>query len=463
MLSEYRQRFGQFHTDLNREDYLFRAGRKAKRESTYIFSEYSDLFRLSAVDEMRAKLEVTSESRETERISIRRLIAFALENHLAAQVRDLSAEIESYETKANHSAQHLRAERFEKLHEGARELGHESYLALRREHQGSIGGVDFDKLIVQANQFLAKTESCYVSFLSSLLRKEEDVSIEGATEADLDRLQQYSRFDAFFPREQMLRMYRELFAALGFNTDRQSNVEIDSAARPNKQSRAFYSPIIIPDEIKLAVNLNGGQANYCEFLREAGHVQASAWTSRNLYPEFQIGGDAVIVEAWGLLFENLLLDESWLTSTFGFVENAEFCRALAAFRLMSLRRHVAKLNYEIEFHAGKLSGGAGKRYVELMTDAVRVRFDDAECLRDVSDDFRSASRLRAAAFEVQLREYLKTKFGSRWWASAKAGETLIDLWNTGQRYSAEELARIIGLGDLDFDCLVSEALNQIDV
>ena len=446
MLSEYRQRFGQFHADLHREEYFFRSGRKRDCETAYIFSEYSDLFRLSAVEELRARLEETSEYRETETGSIRRLIAFALENHLAVQVREISAEIEDYESTANHTAQDLRAERFEKLHDGARALGYDNYLAMQREHHSPMGGVDFEKLIAQANQFLVKTESRYVSALAPLLLREANVSIDQATAADLSRLQRYARFDAFFGREQMPRMYRELFSALGFNTEKQSNVEIDSVPRPNKQPQAFCSPIRIPDEIKLAVNFVGGQANYREFLREAGHVQHFAWTSRNLYPEFQFDGDAAVGQAWGILFENLLLELAWLIGTFGFVENAEFRHALAVLRLMELRRQAAALIYESEFHAGVLTGRAGKRYVELMTDAVRVRFDESECLRELSDDFRPASFLRAAAFEAQMRDHLKTQFGSRWWASAKAGEMLIDLWNTGQRYGVEDLARMIWAG-----------------
>ncbi len=462
MLSEYRQRFGQFHTDLYREAYLFRSGRTTCNETSQIFSDYSDLFRLSTVEELRAKLEETSEYRETERTSIRRLIAFALENHLLAQVREISAEIEEYEANASRAAQDLRAERFEKLHDGARALGYESYLAMRREHQAPMCGVDFETLVAQANQFLAKTESRYVSALAPLLLRKANISIDQATVADLDRLQRYTCFDAFFGREQMPRMYRGLFAALGFNTENQSSVEIDSAPRPNKQPQAFCSPIRVPDEIKLVVSFAGGQSNYSEFLREAGQAQHFAWTSRNLYPEFQLGGDAAVGKVWGMLFENLLLDLTWLTGTFGFVENAEFRQALSVIRLMELRRQAARLIYEAEFHAGNLTGRAGKRYFELMTDAVRVRFDDAEHLRDLSDDLRSASFLRAAAFEAQMRDHLKTQFGSRWWASAKAGEMLIDLWNTGQRYGVEDLARMIGFGELDFEYLAVDLLTQMD-
>lgn len=487
MLSDYRKQFAEYHSELQREDYLFRSGRSASRDLSHIYSEHSDLFRLSAVDELRARLADTSESRKTERASIERLIAFALAGNLAARVRDISEEIENYEAAARvdwaskadpdvqriafsqteellatesdrnrrrdlHArrsnvikrAEDLLAERFNKMHSGAVELGFENFPAMR-------GQLNFDKLTNSAAKILEKTESRYVSSLAPVLLREADVSIDEATAADLPYLQRYARFDAFFTREQMLWIYRELFSNLGFSTYDQSNIELDSTVRPGKQSQTFCSPIRVPNEIKLSLNLTSGQRSYSEMLRAAGQAQAAAWTSRNLPPEFQIGGDAGVVEAWAMLFENLLLDESWLACTFGFVESAEFRRSLTVLRTMKLRQQAAKLIYETEFHSEKLSSGAGQRYAELMTDAVRVKFDGAECLREVSDDFRSADYLRAVAFEAQMRDYLKTKFGSRWWASAKAGEMLIDLWNTGRQYSVEELAAMIGLGELDFD------------
>jgi hypothetical protein len=422
------------------------------------------------------------------------LIAFAIENNLVSRARDVSEEIEYYEAEAQitwngeqvsfhqsadllaneadpkrrhdlyarradviQGAQDMRAERFRTLHEGAQELGFENYITIRRE----LRGVDCEKLMVQAEQILAKTENRYVSSLAPLLVREAGVSIDQATAADLGWLQRYAHFDAFFGSEQMPRTYRDLFVAPGFDIEKQSNVEIDSTTRPNKQPQAFCSPIEVPDEIKLVVNFTGGQSNYGEFLRAAGRAQHFAWTSRNLYPEFRLGGDTAVGEAWGMLFENLLHEPAWLAGTFGFVENAEFRHALAVLRLMAVRRQAAKLIYETEFHAGKLSNGAGPRYAELMTTAVRVRFDETEAFSDVSDNFHPASYLRAAAFEVQMRDHLKTQFGSRWYASGRAGETLIDLWNTGQRHSVEELAAMIGLGDLDFDCLTADTINQL--
>src|SRR5262245_32096885 len=100
MLSEYRQRFGEFHTDLGREDYLFRSGQKSKRETAYILSEYRDLFTPTKIEELRSALSALPAYRKTEASSIRRLIGFAVEGTLSAKMKELSGQIEQYESSA---------------------------------------------------------------------------------------------------------------------------------------------------------------------------------------------------------------------------------------------------------------------------------------------------------------------------------------------------------------------------
>jgi hypothetical protein len=57
-----------------------------------------------------------------------------------------------------------------------------------------------------------------------------------------------------------------------------------------------------------------------------------------------------------------------------------------------------------------------------------------------------------------LREHLRTRWGRRWWASRKAGDELIDLWNVSSRYTVEELARQIGFGEISFDLLADSLI-----
>ena len=491
-LTEYRQRFGDFHSNLNRDYDLFFSGQQAKLETNFLYSEYSDLFSRPTIAALRQELDACS--RADDRSALKLLLAEASHEHLTARVRPLTEEIRAYEAYAtlmwegeitsfpqttallqrepNPTKRHdlaarraevikdiqdLRDERLEKLHAAALDFGAENYLTFYSE----LRDVAYEKLALQLQPLLTQTESRYVAALSPLLAREANVTLDEATNADLPYFQRLTRFAKFFPAWQLQHAYRETFSGLGIFTYKQNNIVIDDQPRPRKSTQAFHFPIRVPDEIKVVFTLTDGARTYASFLHEIGHTQHYAWTSRNLYPEFQWSGDSAVREAFALLFAGLLQDEHWLGDLLKYYESQELRHVLATQKLLRLRRYTAKLNYEVELHAGKLTSTAGVRYSELLTDAVRVRYDETEHLRDVEDSLAAANFLRASAFEAQLREQLKTKFGSRWWTSHKAGDYLIDLWNTGGRYQAEELAKMIDLGELSFDWLAEECLASL--
>jgi hypothetical protein len=125
-----------------------------------------------------------------------------------------------------------------------------------------------------------------------------------------------------------------------------------------------------------------------------------------------------------------------------------------------VRRACAKLNYEIALYDSPQvrSSNLSMTYATLQTEATGFRRDPSLYLWDVDDGFYAAAYLRAWAFEVSLREHLRTRWGRRWWASRKAGDELIDLWNTASRYTVEELARLIGFGEISFDFLADSLI-----
>ena len=130
-------------------------------------------------------------------------------------------------------------------------------------------------------------------------------------------------------------------------------------------------------------------------------------------------------------------------------------------RLVTVRRYVAKLCYERRLHSASELTGQAQLYAELQTTATRFKTSAAEFLFDLDDSFYSAGYLRAWAFEVLLREYLKTRFGSRWWTSLRAGAFLKEIWETGDRYTADEMAAQLGVGAIDFDPLADEFNNVL--
>jgi hypothetical protein len=118
------------------------------------------------------------------------------------------------------------------------------------------------------------------------------------------------------------------------------------------------------------------------------------------------------------------------------------------------------LRYEIAMHdsSSLRSEQLSATYAEALSQAIGFRRDGALYLTDIDDGFYSSAYLRAWAFEASLREYLRTRHGRRWWASRKCGDELIDLWNTSSRYTVEELAALIGFGEISFELLADNLI-----
>ena len=142
-----------------------------------------------------------------------------------------------------------------------------------------------------------------------------------------------------------------------------------------------------------------------------------------------------------------------------FGDNRDFIRSAILTRLVTIRRYAAKVIYERDLHSSENLTSAGSIYSRLQTDSTRFRTGETDFLYDVDEGFYAANYFRAWAFEVALREYLKTRFGDHWWTSNRAGNFLRDIWETGDRYNAQEMAAQIGIGPITADLLVEE-FNQ---
>jgi len=492
MLDQYRRDFAEFHTTCAREQYLFHSGQKHDLEIAPIYERFSHLFELSSIDRLKHELESATPDFEMAPLSLRRLLAVAVEQFLEDSVKILTEEISRYESSAMvewggremtfqdstvaistepdrdrrralyarrlaviDASNDLRAERLLKLHETSRLLGYSTYTDLFE----NLRLLNYSEIAQHVSAFLQLTESVYLARLGDLLRCELGVRLEEAERSDAMCLSHLTRFDERFPSSQMLRVYREAMAGLGIKTDSQSNIAIDSEPRRRKNPRAFCMPISIPNDVKLVIRPAGGQSDYQALLHESGHAQHYGWASEALPSEFKYTGDYALTETYAFLFNHLISDTDWLAAFLGFRDSSDFVRAAMLARLVSIRRYSAKLLYERELHKTDDLSNSASLYAELQTSATRFKTAPTEFLFDLDDSFYSASYLRAWAFEVSLREHLKTRFGIRWWGSQRAGNFLKELWETGDRYTADEMAAQIGIGPISFDPLIDE-FNQ---
>lgn len=489
MLDEYRREYADFHTAYTREQYLFLSGQKNNLQLEPIYERYGDLFSRDSVTRLKQAVDDTPEHFETERAGLHRLFALAAEQFLESSVKELTQEINEYETAATAKVMHremtfqdsavaissepergmrraiyekrlgiieasndLRAERLTKLHGAARELGHANYAELFEV----LRGLNYEAIARDAEALLSRTESRYVARLNEALKRHLGFGIEEAARPDSIYFIHLTEFDDRFPAHKLLEIYGETMAGLGIRVQSQQNITIDKEARPHKSSRAFCLPVSVPGDIKLVIRPAGGQTDYQALFHESGHAQHYAWASEGLRVEFRHTGDYALTETYAFLFNHLISDGPWLASFLNFQESREFIRSVMLARLVTVRRYVAKLIYERELHVSGDLARSADTYASLQTEATKFRTGPTEFLYDLDDSFYSASYVRAWAFEVTLREYLKSRFGQRWWASQRAGNFLKEVWETGDRYTADEMASQIGIGPITLDPLIDE-------
>jgi len=116
-----------------------------------------------------------------------------------------------------------------------------------------------------------------------------------------------------------------------------------------------------------------------------------------------------------------------------------------------------KLAYEIDLHSGLALDSLPDRYAERLSASVGVAYPRGDYLEDVDGGFYCTCYLRAWAFEAQLRDHLRTEFGSDWFRRRAAGDLLRELWSLGQSQRADDLLRELTGEPIRFEVLADEA------
>ena len=74
-------------------------------------------------------------------------------------------------------------------------------------------------------------------------------------------------------------------------------------------------------------------------------------------------------------------------------------------------------------------------------------------LQDVDGYFYTARYIRAWMFQENLSEILRNKFNEDWFVNPEAGKFLLDIYSYGQKYSADELMKMLGHNELSVEPL----------
>ena len=335
-------------------------------------------------------------------------------------------------------------------------LGASTYLELYERF-----GIDLQALAGQCRAFLDSTEELYERTIDRALRESIGVGIDEAERWDVQRAIRSPQWDKEFPGELMVPALRSTLSDLGIDLDGQPNVHLDIEQRPQKTPRAFCSPIEVPGKVMLVIQPIGGADDWRAFFHEAGHTEHFANTSPDLLMEEKRLGDSAVTEGWAMLLQHLTDNPAWLSRRLDFPRPEDYAAEGMVWLLFFVRRYSAKLLYELEFHGGADLAAMPARYVELLGNALRIEPSPANYLADIDEGFYVNAYLRSWAFEAQLHDHLRTRFGSEWFASREAGSLLRELWAEGQRPTADELLQEVAGTAIEMEAVADRVREHL--
>jgi len=475
-----------FIAELDEEAYLHFSGQKETYEISPIYERHTELTKLDTALALGASVDDNRNTRE--------LWRFACEGYLGNFVREESeraAELEAT-LKATVDGDEIpyrnlrpaimnepdrgRRERLERarnelteehlnplnlraaevIHRETRNLGAPTYLDLYRGF-----GFRLDDLAAQCRAFLDSTEQLWQTEGDKFFRSRVGLGIGEAERWDVARVWRGVAWDAAFPATRMVPALEASLADLGVDLRAQRNVELDLDDRPNKSPRAFCVPIEIPGRVVLVIKPTGGPDDWQALFHEAGHTEHYAHTSPSLTVEEKRLGDNAVTEGWAMLLEHLTIDPVWLERRLDFPRPREYAAEGAVQLLWMLRRYCAKLLYELELQSADDVAALRPRYVELLSDALKVTPSDTDFLDDVDQSFYCSEYLRAWAFEAQLRAYLREEYGNAWLTRREAGSLLRELWNEGQKPTADEILKDVSGQRLELEAVAARVREAL--
>jgi hypothetical protein len=330
----------------------------------------------------------------------------------------------------------------------------------------AVTGISLAALGASCESFLRDTQSMWDDTLPRVLKKKIGIKTSQAKRSDALALFRASEYDDAFPGNQMESVIRRHVTEMGIDPTADGRIIFDVGDREGKRSRAFCSPVRVPQEVYLVLRPHGGQSDYNTFLHELGHALHFAYASADYPFEFRWLGDNSVTESYAMLFDHRMHDRGWLLryAQLGTNRVAEFLRTAGFEELHYLRRYCAKFLYERALYAGDLPWDElPDLYVSLLSDATGFEYDPADAFVDVDPRFYSARYLRAWQLQSVLNEKLTARFDVDWFRNPSAGPWMVgELFSHGQRETAEEISTRVGGGVLSFQPLVRKVESLLE-
>jgi hypothetical protein len=321
-----------------------------------------------------------------------------------------------------------------------------------------LSGISLDALRDECAAFLRDTQVMWDDVASASVKRVLGMELRETSRADALALFRAREFDEFFPARDMEATIRRQIGEMGIDPAAGGRIVFDTGEREGKRSRAFCSPVKVPDEVYLVLRPHGGQTDWNTFLHEYGHALHFAHMRPDLPMEFRFMGDNSVTEGYAMLFDHLMQDSGWLRRFTGLEKKTTpaFLRSAGFEELHFLRRYCAKFIYEAQLYGGDASWDAlPDLYVELLTKATGFQYSPADAFVDVDPRFYSARYLRAWQFQALVAQTLVERYDADWWRNPRCGPWMVEsLFGEAQRELAHEQAKRVSGKTLSFAPLI---------
>ncbi|MGQ0504138.1 MAG: peptidase M3 [Myxococcaceae bacterium] len=334
--------------------------------------------------------------------------------------------------------------RLEAAEGAARTLGFGGYSALRER----VTGQSLPPLLEAAESFLRQTGDAYRDLLGYAFKKIDPLlKPSRARHHDLEHALTLPWMRSHFTSGDRVPSIQRWLSDAGFSPNAEGRIQLDLEERPGKQSTAFAARIHIPSEVRLVLRPGADLEAYTSALHEYGRAQHSAHVSRAAPLEERWLGDGAVPFAAGLLFDQLLTEETWhrrylrAPST-----TAKEAARMAAFgSLVRVRAACADLPLLLTLHERGATAAAAEEFAERQSAALGVEVPKGYFLSRFAPRFAAAEALRAWTLQTVLHQVLQRRFNEDYWRNPAAGSWLKALFSRGQRDRAETICAELGV------------------
>lgn len=488
VIEKLEKNFAKFIYELETEDRLVRVGLKDKLESAKIYAKYQDLFakeNLEAIGKVISTTKSKTEKEILERIYFAMASSFighktaALEDSIKTFFANATAKVGNetlayYQIAPRISKENIFSKR-ESWDDAAAKiatkenpkqeklLGDEVGLIIKFGFNGyldyfskskNLNYADFNKIV---GKLLASTDKIWTQVMARASWEVFKKPFKNIRTCHMSYLRSMSMFDNFYPKEKVIPIFTKFVQDIGLD-DLLKNVKIDDALRPKKNPRAVCYWPDPPREVHLVIKPMGGEQDFEAVFHEGGHALHGAAVSENLPFAFRVlSRSNALTETYAFILEDLVFDPLWLSGYLNVSAfSSERIRRQAYFvNLMMLRRYLGKFSYEYQLFCGMKLALGPALYVKNLKSATGFIPRAENWLSDMDGGFYSADYLRAWIAAAQIKDYLRRKFGIKWFTDKKAGEFFRGLYETGVRDELEDVVKRLGYKSFDASLLIN--------